>query len=48
MIGEPFEQPATVGCMFSALGLAHLVNDKIHARSIGPYMLIITQQPLGR
>jgi DNA-directed RNA polymerase subunit beta len=45
MIGEPFEQPATVGYIYM-LKLSHLVDDKIHARSIGPYSLI-TQQPLG-
>jgi DNA-directed RNA polymerase subunit beta len=45
MLGEPFEQPATVGYIYM-LKLSHLVDDKIHARSIGPYSLI-TQQPLG-
>ncbi len=45
MIGEQFEQPATVGYIYM-LKLSHLVDDKIHARSIGPYSLI-TQQPLG-
>ncbi len=45
MNGEPFEQPATVGYIYM-LKLSHLVDDKIHARSIGPYSLI-TQQPLG-
>jgi DNA-directed RNA polymerase subunit beta len=45
MIGDPFEQPATVGYIYM-LKLSHLVDDKIHARSIGPYSLI-TQQPLG-
>ena len=40
-----FEQPATVGYIYM-LKLSHLVDDKIHARSIGPYSLI-TQQPLG-
>ena len=45
MVGEPFEQPATVGYIYM-LKLSHLVDDKIHARSIGPYSLI-TQQPLG-
>ncbi len=45
MIGEAFEQPATVGYIYM-LKLSHLVDDKIHARSIGPYSLI-TQQPLG-
>jgi DNA-directed RNA polymerase subunit beta len=43
--GEPFAQPVTVGFIYM-LKLAHLVDDKIHARSIGPYSLI-TQQPLG-
>ena len=43
--GEPFDQPATVGHMY-LLKLHHLVDDKIHARSTGPYSLI-TQQPLG-
>src|SRR5207245_5912480 len=43
--GEPFEQQITVGYIYM-LKLAHLVDDKIHARSIGPYSLI-TQQPLG-
>ncbi|RMH42101.1 MAG: DNA-directed RNA polymerase subunit beta [Deltaproteobacteria bacterium] len=43
--GEPFEQPVTVGIMYM-LKLHHLVDDKIHARSIGPYSLV-TQQPLG-
>ena len=36
MTGEPFEQPATVGYIYM-LKLSHLVDDKIHARSIGPY-----------
>jgi DNA-directed RNA polymerase subunit beta len=45
MTGEAFEQPATVGYIYM-LKLSHLVDDKIHARSIGPYSLI-TQQPLG-
>ena len=45
MLGDPFEQPATVGYIYM-LKLSHLVDDKIHARSIGPYSLI-TQQPLG-
>ena len=45
MTGEQFEQPATVGYIYM-LKLSHLVDDKIHARSIGPYSLI-TQQPLG-
>jgi DNA-directed RNA polymerase subunit beta len=43
--GEPFEQNVTVGVMY-VLKLHHLVDDKIHARSIGPYSLV-TQQPLG-
>ncbi len=43
--GEPFDQPVTVGCMY-LMKLIHLVEDKIHARSTGPYSLI-TQQPLG-
>jgi len=43
--GEPFEQDVTVGIMYM-LKLHHLVDDKIHARSIGPYSLV-TQQPLG-
>ncbi len=43
--GQPFEQPVTVGYIYM-LKLSHLVDDKIHARSIGPYSLI-TQQPLG-
>jgi len=43
--GEPFDQEVTVGIIYM-LKLAHLVDDKIHARSIGPYSLI-TQQPLG-
>jgi len=43
--GEPFEQRVTVGYIYM-LKLSHLVDDKIHARSIGPYSLI-TQQPLG-
>jgi len=45
MTGLPFEQPITVGFIYM-LKLSHLVDDKIHARSIGPYSLI-TQQPLG-
>jgi len=45
MTGNKFEQPVTVGCIYM-LKLSHLVDDKIHARSIGPYSLI-TQQPLG-
>ncbi len=43
--GEPFDNPVTVGIMYY-LKLHHLVDDKIHARSTGPYSLI-TQQPLG-
>lgn len=43
--GEPFENPVTVGCVYM-LKLHHLVDDKIHARSTGPYSLV-TQQPLG-
>jgi DNA-directed RNA polymerase subunit beta len=43
--GEPFHQRTTVGFMY-ILKLHHLVDDKIHARSTGPYSLI-TQQPLG-
>jgi len=43
--GEPFAQAVTVGIMYM-LKLHHLVDDKIHARSIGPYSLV-TQQPLG-
>ena len=43
--GEPFENRVTVGVMY-VLKLHHLVDDKIHARSIGPYSLV-TQQPLG-
>lgn len=43
--GEPFDNPVTVGYMY-ILKLAHLVDDKIHARSTGPYSLV-TQQPLG-
>ena len=45
MTGEKFEQQVTVGFIYM-LKLSHLVDDKIHARSIGPYSLI-TQQPLG-
>ncbi len=45
MAGEAFEQKVTVGYIYM-LKLSHLVDDKIHARSIGPYSLI-TQQPLG-
>ena len=43
--GEPFDHPVTVGCIYM-LKLNHMVEDKIHQRSIGPYSLI-TQQPLG-
>ena len=43
--GQPFEEPVTVGWIYM-LKLAHLVEDKIHARSTGPYSLV-TQQPLG-
>lgn len=45
MTGEPFKKPVTVGYMYM-MKLHHLVDDKIHARSIGPYSLV-TQQPLG-
>lgn len=44
-IGDPYDQPVTVGVM-SILKLHHLVEDKVHARSTGPYSLV-TQQPLG-
>ncbi|UCG63327.1 MAG: DNA-directed RNA polymerase subunit beta [Candidatus Zixiibacteriota bacterium] len=43
--GKPFDNPVTVGYIYM-LKLSHLVDDKIHARSIGPYSLV-TQQPLG-
>ncbi|MDI6892650.1 MAG: DNA-directed RNA polymerase subunit beta [Actinomycetota bacterium] len=43
--GEPFDQPITVGYIYM-MKLLHLVDDKIHARSTGPYSLV-TQQPLG-
>jgi len=43
--GEPFDQPVTVGVIYM-MKLIHLVEDKVHARSTGPYSLI-TQQPLG-
>ena len=43
--GERFDQPATVGVIYM-LKLGHMIDDKMHARSIGPYSLI-TQQPLG-
>ncbi len=45
MSGEPYNQPVTVGIIYM-MKLAHLVDDKIHARSTGPYSLV-TQQPLG-
>jgi len=45
LTGERFDQPATVGIMYM-LKLGHMVDDKMHARSLGPYSLI-TQQPLG-
>ena len=45
MTSEPFDQKVTVGYIYM-LKLSHLVDDKLHARSIGPYSLI-TQQPLG-
>ncbi|MBN1871690.1 MAG: DNA-directed RNA polymerase subunit beta' [Candidatus Omnitrophica bacterium] len=45
MTGRPFDQKVTVGYIYM-MKLAHLVDDKIHARSIGPYSLV-TQQPLG-
>ena len=45
LTGEEFEMPVTVGVIYM-LKLAHLVDDKIHARSTGPYSLV-TQQPLG-
>jgi DNA-directed RNA polymerase subunit beta len=43
--GQPFDQPVTVG-IIHMLKLAHLIEDKVHARSTGPYSLV-TQQPLG-
>jgi DNA-directed RNA polymerase subunit beta len=43
--GQPFDHPSTVGIAY-ILKLSHLIEDKIHARSIGPYSLV-TQQPLG-
>ena len=43
--GKPFDQRITVGYIYM-MKLAHLVDDKIHARAIGPYSLV-TQQPLG-
>jgi len=45
LTGEAFDQPVTVGYIYM-MKLHHLVDDKIHARSIGPYSLV-TQQPLG-
>ncbi len=45
MTGEPFDESVTVGYIYM-MKLSHLVDDKIHARSIGPYSLV-TQQPLG-
>ena len=45
LTGEPFDQEVTVGTMY-IMKLHHLVDDKLHARSIGPYSLV-TQQPLG-
>jgi len=45
LTGEPFENPVMVGCVYM-LKLHHLVDDKMHARSTGPYSLV-TQQPLG-
>jgi len=45
LTGEPFEQPVTVGNIYM-IKLHHLVDDKMHARSTGPYSLV-TQQPLG-
>ena len=45
LTGEPFDQKVTVGVIYM-MKLGHLVDDKVHARSIGPYSLI-TQQPLG-
>src|SRR5690606_3289571 len=45
LTGERFDQPTTVGVIYM-LKLGHMVDDKMHARSIGPYSLI-TQQPLG-
>jgi DNA-directed RNA polymerase subunit beta len=43
--GEKFHYPVTVGCIY-VMKLAHMIDDKMHARSTGPYSLI-TQQPLG-
>jgi DNA-directed RNA polymerase subunit beta len=45
LTGEPFDQPVTTGYIYM-MKLIHLIEDKIHARSTGPYSLI-TQQPLG-
>lgn len=45
MSGEPYDQPVTVGVM-TMMKLHHLVEDKVHARSTGPYSLV-SQQPLG-
>ena len=45
LTGEPFENPLMIGCVYM-LKLHHLVDDKMHARSTGPYSLV-TQQPLG-
>jgi DNA-directed RNA polymerase subunit beta len=45
LTGNPFDKEITVGCIYM-MKLSHLVDDKIHARSIGPYSLV-TQQPLG-
>lgn len=45
MTGEPFQRKVTVGCIYM-MKLNHMVDDKMHARSIGPYSLV-TQQPLG-
>jgi len=45
LTGQPFDHPVTVG-VISLMKLAHLVEDKVHARSTGPYSLV-TQQPLG-
>lgn len=45
LTGDFFEQPITVGCLY-VMKLIHMVDDKLHARSVGPYSLI-TQQPLG-
>ena len=44
-LGDPYDQPVTIGVM-TMLKLHHLVEDKVHARSTGPYSLV-TQQPLG-